>query len=125
MPVYTVRWNCLHARTFLSCGADGELKVWDEAKTKRVSPGTIPALLCILLMHQAKVLISQLHITAGTWSVTIRTMRRLCAPDVDLCLSPFTRCCIGMSCSLSWTGTWALQWATWHGRPTPLPPLLL
>ncbi len=48
MPVYTVRWNCLHTPTFLSCGADGELKVWDEDKTKRVSPGTLPAFLWLL-----------------------------------------------------------------------------
>lgn len=37
MPVYTVRWNLLHTRTFLSCGADWALKVWDEAKPKKVS----------------------------------------------------------------------------------------
>jgi hypothetical protein len=35
MPVYTVRWNWLHTRTFLSCGADWALKVWDEAKPKK------------------------------------------------------------------------------------------
>ena len=37
MPVYTVRWNLLHTRTFLSCGADWALKVWDESKPKKVT----------------------------------------------------------------------------------------
>jgi dynein intermediate chain 1, axonemal len=37
MPVYTVRWNPLHTRTFLSCGADWALKVWDESKPKKVT----------------------------------------------------------------------------------------
>jgi len=34
--VYAVRWNPLHARTFLSVGADAFVRLWDEAKPEKV-----------------------------------------------------------------------------------------
>jgi len=28
--VYTVRWNCIHPKIFVSCSADGTVKLWDH-----------------------------------------------------------------------------------------------
>lgn len=52
MPVYTVRWNRLHPRTFLSCGADWALKVWDEARPAKVkTPEDDPQKSAFCLLH--------------------------------------------------------------------------
>ncbi len=34
LPVYAVRWNGLHSRTFLSAGADWKVKLWDSLQPK-------------------------------------------------------------------------------------------
>ena len=34
MPVYTVRWNRIHPRVFLSSGADWNVYLWDHAQTE-------------------------------------------------------------------------------------------
>lgn len=34
MPVYGVRWNALHPRTFLSGSADWTVKLWDSLQEK-------------------------------------------------------------------------------------------
>lgn len=34
LPVYAVRWNGLHPRTFLSAGADWRVKLWDSLLSK-------------------------------------------------------------------------------------------
>lgn len=34
LPVYSVRWNGLHSRTFLSAGADWKVKLWDSVLPK-------------------------------------------------------------------------------------------
>ncbi|KAL4434101.1 hypothetical protein ABPG75_000542 [Micractinium tetrahymenae] len=36
LPVYAVRWNGLHPRTFLSAGADWKVKLWDSLLPKPV-----------------------------------------------------------------------------------------
>lgn len=44
LPVYAVRWNGLHSRTFLSAGADWKVKLWDSLQPKvgRAARGLAP-----------------------------------------------------------------------------------